>query len=147
VGGGGGGGCGRGVVGRGLAGLPEMRRTPPFTLPRRPRAVQAYRYVRPAASRTASEALLRRLTNELRRPAIENDVGRLPRFEMRKMTRPGRALREVTVHARSVTVTEIRAGAAVRAASAAPGHASTHSPAAVTTARAIRSISSLLDGR
>jgi hypothetical protein len=113
----------------------------------RPWAAHAYRYVRPATSRTVSEALRRVVMNELRRPAIENDRGRLPRFEMRNATRPGRALRAGTVHARSVIVTEIRAGAAARAASATPGHASAQSAAAVTTAGEIRSISFLLDGR
>jgi hypothetical protein len=87
-----------------------------------------------------SEAALRAFTNGLRRPAIENVLGRLPRFAIRNRVRPGRAVR-ATLQARSVIVTETRAGFAVPAASARPGQAKAQSTTAATAAGEIRSIS------
>ena len=140
MGGGGGGGV---VPGRGAS--RGTRSVPPLLLRGRPRAVHAYRYLRPATSLTLSEAVFRAFRNALRRPAIENDRGRRPRFEMRNSVRPGRAVR-TTLHARSVIVTATRAGVAVPPASATPGDANAQNAAAATAARGIRSISTSLVG-
>jgi hypothetical protein len=84
--------------------------------------------------------VLRRFTNFVRRPAIENVLARFPRFVIRNSVRPGRAVR-ATLHARSVIVTATRAAFADPAASARPGQVNAHSATAATAAARIRSIS------
>jgi hypothetical protein len=117
-----------------------------LTLRGRPRATQVYRYVRPRTRRTVSLADLRGFTNGLRRPAIENIRGRLPRLAMRNSVRPGLA-RRTTLQARSVMVTATRAAGADPAASAAPGQAKAHTAAPVRAAAEIRSISTSFSAR
>jgi hypothetical protein len=112
----------------------------------RPRAVQTKRYVRPLTSRALRRAERFGFRNGLRRPAIENDRSRFPRFVTRNTAVPALGRFGHAVQARSVIVTRTETGVAAPVAAAGEGATSTQS--APTAARAVdsRSLTFLLIG-